>query len=63
MALGDVISPPLIGWITDLTGGNMNAGFGAVSLGNLPERRRRVLGSKHLARDTQRVLSSEMAGR
>ena len=30
--LGDAISPPMIGKITDMWGGNMNAGFAAVSV-------------------------------
>jgi predicted MFS family arabinose efflux permease len=51
--LGDVISPPLIGMITDLYGGNMNAGFVAVSLAILVSGVFWLLGAKHLARDTQ----------
>jgi MFS family permease len=54
-ALGDVISPPLIGWISDLTGGNMNAGFGAVSLAIFLSGVVWILGAKHLGRDTARV--------
>ena len=57
-AMGDVISPPLIGWISDKTGGNMNAGFGAVSLAIFLSGVFWLLGSKHLARDTARVDSS-----
>jgi MFS family permease len=57
-ALGDVISPPLIGWISDLTGGNMNAGFAAVSLAMLLSGVFWILGSKHLAEDTARIESS-----
>lgn len=52
-ALGDVISPPLIGLVTDLTGGNMTLGFGlvttaAIFLSGLFW----MLGAKHLERDT-----------
>jgi MFS transporter, Spinster family, sphingosine-1-phosphate transporter len=54
-ALGDVISPPLIGWISDLTGGNMNAGFGVVSLAIFLSGVVWILGAKHLERDTARV--------
>ncbi len=56
-ALGDVISPPLIGWISDLTGGNMNAGFAAVSLAMFLSGVFWLLGSKHLAQDTARISS------
>jgi hypothetical protein len=51
--LGDVISPPLIGMITDLYDGNMNAGFVVVSLAILVSGVFWLLGIKHLARDTQ----------
>jgi len=52
-ALGDVISPPLIGLVTDLTHGNMTLGFGlvttaAIFLSGLFW----ILGTKHLERDT-----------
>jgi MFS family permease len=30
--LGDALSPPLIGWLSDSRGGNMNVGFSAVSV-------------------------------
>ena len=60
-ALGDVISPPLIGWISDMTGGNMNAGFGAVSLAIFLSGVFWLLGSKHLARDTARVSAGELS--
>ncbi|HEY2828454.1 MAG TPA: MFS transporter [Pirellulales bacterium] len=61
-ALGDVISPPLIGWISDLTGGNMNAGFGAVSLAIFLSGVFWILGAKHLARDTAVVSANEASG-
>jgi MFS transporter, Spinster family, sphingosine-1-phosphate transporter len=56
--LGDVISPPLIGWISDRTGGNMNAGFGAVSLAIFLSGVFWLLGARHLGPDTARVSSS-----
>ncbi len=59
-ALGDVISPPLIGWISDLTGGNMNAGFAAVSLAMFLSGVFWLLGSKHLAQDTAQISSAEI---
>lgn len=52
-ALGDAISPPIIGWITDLNGGNMNVGFGAVSVAIFLSGVFWMMGSKHLARDTE----------
>ena len=36
--LGDAISPPLVGWITGLAGGNMNFGFAAVSAATATQR-------------------------
>ncbi len=60
--LGDVISPPLIGWITDMTGGNMNAGFGAVSVAIFASGVFWIAGARFLARDTQRVLDAEASG-
>ena len=51
--LGDAISPPLIGVITGLYGGNMNAGFMVVSLAILASGVFWLLGAKHLARDTR----------
>jgi MFS family permease len=54
-ALGDVISPPLIGWISDLNGGNMNAGFAAVSLAIFLSGIFWLLGSRYLETDTQAV--------
>ena len=58
-ALGDVISPPLIGWISDRTGGNMNAGFATVSLAMFLSGVFWLLGSKHLAQDTARICAVE----
>jgi MFS family permease len=53
-ALGDVISPPLIGWVTDATGGNMNLGFGLVTtFAYLLSGVFWILGARHLARDTE----------
>ncbi len=51
--LGDAISPPLMGMITGMYGGNMNAGFVVVSLAILVSGVFWLLGAKHLARDTQ----------
>lgn len=51
--LGDAISPPLIGMLADLNGGNMNIGFqavsGAILLGGLFW----LFGARHLRRDTE----------
>ena len=55
-ALGDAISPPLIGWISDLTGGNMNAGFGVVTIAIFFSGVVWMLGARYLQQDTQRVL-------
>lgn len=60
-ALGDAISPPLIGWISDRfrsaehPQGNMNAGFYAVAGAFVLSAVFWLLGSKHLARDTERA--------
>jgi MFS family permease len=54
-ALGDVISPPLIGWVNDSFNGNMNAGFVAVSFAVLVSGVCWLLGARHLDRDTQRA--------
>jgi MFS family permease len=52
-ALGDVISPPLIGLVTDLTGGNMTLGFGLVTTAAIFfSGLFWMLGAKHLERDT-----------
>jgi MFS family permease len=60
-ALGDVISPPLIGWITDLNGGNMNAGFAVVVIAIFLSGIFWMLGAKFLAADTHRVALLEAA--
>ena len=52
---GDAISPPLIGKISDLWGGNMNAGFAAVSITIALAGVFWLFGAPHLARDTQRA--------
>jgi MFS family permease len=57
-ALGDVISPPLIGWINDSFGGNMNAGFVAVSFMILVSGLCWLCGARYLERDTQRAITS-----
>jgi hypothetical protein len=49
---GDAISPPLIGKITGLWGGNMNAGFAAVSIMIGAAGIFWLFGVPHLARDT-----------
>jgi MFS family permease len=58
-ALGDVISPPLIGWITDLNGGNMNAGFAVVVIAIFLSGVFWMLGAKFLAKDTEHVSAQE----
>jgi MFS family permease len=50
---GDAISPPLIGKISSLWGGNMNAGFAAVSLMIAVAGVCWLFGAPHLARDTE----------
>jgi MFS family permease len=57
-ALGDAISPPLIGLINDEFGGNMNAGFIVVSFAILVSGLIWLWGARHLARDTQRAMTS-----
>jgi MFS family permease len=58
-ALGDAVSPPLIGWITGLTrssahpGGNMNVGFAFVALAMLVGGVLWLWGSRYLERDTE----------
>jgi MFS transporter, Spinster family, sphingosine-1-phosphate transporter len=61
-ALGDVISPPLIGWISDLNGGNMNAGFAVVAIAMFLSGVFWMLGAKFLAHDTENVAALERAG-
>jgi MFS transporter, Spinster family, sphingosine-1-phosphate transporter len=58
-ALGDVISPPLIGWITDLNDGNMNAGFAVVTVAIFFSGVFWMLGAKYLAHDTEKVSINE----
>jgi MFS family permease len=50
--LGDAVSPALIGWINDLAGGNMNAGFTAISITILISGLFWIAGTRFLARDT-----------
>ncbi|HEV2970017.1 MAG TPA: MFS transporter [Pirellulales bacterium] len=51
--LGDAISPPLIGGINDLAGGNMDAGFLAISITILISGLFWLFGARYLARDTE----------
>jgi MFS transporter, Spinster family, sphingosine-1-phosphate transporter len=51
--LGDAISPPLIGAINDLAGGNMNAGFMAISITILISGLFWLAGARYLDRDTE----------
>lgn len=51
-ALGDAISPMVIGKINGLSGGNMNVGFAVVSGAILLSGVLWILGAKHLERDT-----------
>lgn len=57
--LGDAISPPVIGRITDSFGGNMNAGFLAVGVAMLLGAAAWFAGSFYLDRDT---IDAEKAG-
>jgi MFS transporter, Spinster family, sphingosine-1-phosphate transporter len=50
--LGDAISPPLIGAINDFAGGNMNAGFLAISVTILISGLCWLAGARYLDRDT-----------
>ncbi len=52
-ALGDAISPALIGGINDVSGGNMNAGFVAVSITTLIGGLCWLWAARYLARDTE----------
>lgn len=58
-ALGDAISPPLMGWISGLArseqhpGGNMNAGFLVVAFAILVGGVFWLIGTRHLQRDTE----------
>jgi MFS family permease len=53
--LGDAVSPSLVGWITDLAGGNMNLGFTAVSVAIALSGVLWIAGAKFLAADTAAV--------
>ena len=53
--LGDAISPPLVGWITGLAGGNMNFGFAAVSAATALSGLLWLTGIRYLAADTAAV--------
>ena len=62
--LGDAISPPLVGWITGLAGGNMNFGFAAVSAATALSGVLWLSGIRFLAADTAAVgEADEPAGR
>ncbi len=54
-ALGDAISPPIIGFITDRTGGNMNVGFAVVGVMIVVGAVFWFWGSLYLDRDTKRA--------
>lgn len=56
-ALGDVISPSIIGQVSDAAGGNMNVGFAVVSGMVLVAGAAWMIGSRFLDRDTQKVAS------
>jgi hypothetical protein len=56
-ALGDAISPPLIGAVNDLSGGNRNAGFILVSFTILISALFWFWGAKYLEQDTNRAAS------
>jgi MFS transporter, Spinster family, sphingosine-1-phosphate transporter len=53
--LGDAVSPPMVGWITDLAGGNMNVGFAAVSVAMAVSGILWLAGMRFLAADTAAV--------
>ncbi|MCY2954165.1 MAG: MFS transporter [Planctomycetota bacterium] len=52
-ALGDAISPPIIGRLSDITGGNMNVGFGAVGAMMIAGAIFWFWGSRYLDHDTE----------
>lgn len=54
-ALGDAISPAVIGFVSDRAGGNLNIGFSLVSVAILLAGVIWLFGVKHLARDTARA--------
>ena len=54
-ALGDVPAPPLMGWITDHSGGNWNASFILVSVMMLLAGAIWLMSTRSLAKDTEAV--------
>jgi MFS family permease len=52
-AFGDAISPPIIGLLSDMTGGNMNVGFGVVGIMMIAGAIFWLLGARYLDRDTE----------
>mgnify|MGYP003618513455 CR=1 FL=1 len=54
-ALGDAVSPQIIGRINDSSGGDMNVGFAAVTAAMIVSGIFWTLGAKHLERDTARA--------
>ncbi len=54
-ALGDAISPPIIGYIADRTGGNMNIGFAVVALAMILGAVCWLIGARYLDEDTKRA--------
>lgn len=54
-ALGDAISPPIIGGLTDHFGGNMNVGFAVVGAMMLVGAVLWFIGARYLDRDTERA--------
>jgi len=51
-AVGDAISPTIIGWLSDMTGGNLNVGFGVVGIMMVVGAVFWLWGARHLDRDT-----------
>jgi len=60
--LGDAVSPSLVGWITDLAGGNMNIGFTAVSVAIALSGVLWISGARFLAADTAAASESGPEG-
>jgi MFS family permease len=56
--LGDAVSPPLVGWITDLAGGNMNVGFTAISAAIGVSGVLWLYGARYLGADTAAVVAA-----
>jgi cyanate permease len=54
-ALGDVPAPPLMGWITDRSGGNWNTSFILVSLVMLLAGAIWLMSTRSLVKDTEAV--------